>query len=337
MIRTITSVTAALLLFAAAAAASEPERPALRAEALVTGGLVRIGDLVDHAGIVANVAVFRAPALGQTGTISTAQVLDALRAHALVGLDPGSISEITVTRASRAISVHDIEALLTAALAKTYGLDGGADISLNFDRALRSAQVDPAVTAAPRIEQLRYDTRSGRFDGVFDVPGAPSARLRLSGTAIATAEAVSLTRSIARGEVIRMADLSLRRVPRAQIASDTLTNPDQVIGRAARNAIDAGRTLRASELMKPELVQRNENVTLVYQAPGITLAVRGKALDGGAEGDMIDVVNAQSNRTVRGTIVGPGQVAVASMTARVIAAAEANLDGSPRPSRVGAK
>jgi flagellar basal body P-ring formation protein FlgA len=336
MIRTIIYATGGLLLFAGAASA-EPERPALRAEALVTGSVVRIGDLVDHAGIVANVAVFRAPALGQTGTVSTAQVLEALRAHALVGLDPGSISEITVTRASRAIPAHDIEALLAAALAKTYGLGDAADVSLSFDRTLRSAQVEPTVTAAPRIEQLRYDTRSGRFDGVLDIPGASSARLRLSGTAIATAEVVSLTRSISRGEVIKMADLSLRRVPRAQIGSDTLTDPDQVIGLAARNAIDAGRPLRASELMKPELVHRNENVTLVYQAPGIMLAVRGKAADGGAEGDMIDVLNVQSNRTVRGTIIGPGQVAVASMAARVIAAAEARLDDAPSRSRVGEK
>jgi flagella basal body P-ring formation protein FlgA len=336
MIHTVTYAAIGLLLFTAGAAA-EPERPALRAEAVVTGSVVRIGDLVEHAGIVANVPVFRAPPLGQTGTVPTAQVLEALRAHALVGLDPGAISEVAVTRASRAIPARDIEALLAAALTKTYGLGQAADISINFDRALRSAQLEPTVTATPRIEQLRYDTRSGRFDAVFDVPGAPSAGLRLSGTATVTSEAVSLTRSIGRGEVIKMADLSLQRVPRAQIGSDTLTDPDQVIGLAARGAIDAGRTLRASELMKPELVQRNESVTLVYQAPGIMLAVRGKAIDSGAEGDMIDVVNAQSNRTVRGTIVGPGQVAVASMAARVIAAAEATSDDVPRRSRVGAK
>ena len=47
------------------------------------------------------------------------------------------------------------------------------------------------------------------------------------------------------------------------------------------------------------------------------LAVRGKAAEGGAEGDMIDVVNVQSNRTVRGTVTGRGQVAV-------------DLDGGPR-------
>jgi flagella basal body P-ring formation protein FlgA len=74
--------------------------------------------------------------------------------------------------------------------------------------------------------------------------------------------------------------------------------------------------------MKPELVQRGENVTIVYQAPGLMLAVRGKAKDGGAEGDMIDVVNLQSKRTVRATIIGRDRVAVEPMTARIIAAAD---------------
>ena len=37
--------------------------------------------------------------------------------------------------------------------------------------------------------------------------------------------------------------------------------------------------LRTADLVKPELVQRNENVTMVYEAPGITLTMRGKALE----------------------------------------------------------
>jgi flagella basal body P-ring formation protein FlgA len=78
--------------------------------------------------------------------------------------------------------------------------------------------------------------------------------------------------------------------------------------------------------MKPELVERGESVTIIYQSPGLMLAVRGKASDGGAEGDMIDVVNLQSKRVVRGTIIGRGQVAVASMTARIVAAADIPSD-----------
>jgi flagella basal body P-ring formation protein FlgA len=336
MIRALAVSLAAVLLLMNAAAA-EPERPVLRAEATVTGSVVRIGDLVDHAGIVADVAIFRAPALGETGTVPVAHVLEAMRAHALIGLDPGSISEITVTRASRTVPAHDIETLLAEAVAKGYGLGQAADIAISFDRALRTIRVEPSVTAAPRIEHLRYDTRNGRFEAELDIPGAPNARQRLSGTAMATAETVALTRPLARGEIIKMGDIAIRRLPRDQIGSDTITDPDQAIGLAARNPLTSGRALRAAEVMKPEIVQRNENVTIVYQVPGIMLAVRGKAVDSGAEGDMIDVVNVQSNRTVRGTIVGPAQVAVASMAARVIASADANLTDTLSRPRAGVK
>jgi len=337
--RTIGAVACSLaaLLLLMKTAAAEPDLPALRAGATVTGNVVRIGDLVDHAGIVADVPIFRAPALGETGTVPIASVIEAMRVHALVGIDPGSISEITVTRASRAIPARDIEILLADAVAKGYGLGQGADIAIGFDRALRTVHVEPSVTAAPHIEHLRYDTRSGRFEAELDIPGAPAARQRLSGTAVATTETVVLTRPLVRGEIVKMGDLAMRRLPRDQVGSDIVTDPDQAIGLAARGQLNSGRALRVAELVKPEIVQHNDNVTIVYQAPGIMLAVRGKAVDSGAEGDMIDVVNVQSNRTVRGTIVGPGQVSVASMTARVVASADTNLaDGSGRP-RTGAK
>ena len=40
---------------------------------MITGDIVRIGDLVENAGIVAEVPIFRAPDLGQTGTVSAAR------------------------------------------------------------------------------------------------------------------------------------------------------------------------------------------------------------------------------------------------------------------------
>jgi flagella basal body P-ring formation protein FlgA len=154
--------------------------------------------------------------------------------------------------------------------------------------------------------------------------------MRLRGTAVATTEAVELLRPLARGEVIKLSDITLRRIPRGQVSHETITNPDQAIGLAARGPISAGRPLHNNELTKPELVQRSENVTIVYQMPGLMLAVRGKATDGGAEGDMIDVVNLQSNRTVRATIVSRGQVAVAPITARIVVAAE-NVSSNSQP------
>src|SRR5215472_17177885 len=49
-------------------------------------------------------------------------------------------------------------------------------------------------------------------------------------------------------------------------------------------------------------------VTLVYQAPGLVLTIRGKALESGAQGDAINVLNLQSKRTLQGTVSGAGEV-----------------------------
>jgi flagella basal body P-ring formation protein FlgA len=82
--------------------------------------------------------------------------------------------------------------------------------------------------------------------------------------------------------------------------------------------------------MKPDLVQRSEAVTLVYEVPGIVLTLRGKAIDSGAEGDTISVMNEQTKRIVQGTIVGPGRVAIRNSLPRFAASsatrAAANTD-----------
>ena len=54
--------------------ASAPRRALKRASVTVAGDVVRIGDLVENAGAAADVPIFRAPDLGQTGTVPVARV-----------------------------------------------------------------------------------------------------------------------------------------------------------------------------------------------------------------------------------------------------------------------
>jgi hypothetical protein len=58
------------------------------------------------------------------------------------------------------------------------------------------------------------------------------------------------------------------------------------------------------------IVRRGEMVSLAFSAPGIQLATHARALDGGAVGDTIRLVNLSSNRTVSATITGPGAARV---------------------------
>ena len=67
---------------------------------------------------------------------------------------------------------------------------------------------------------------------------------------------------------------------------------------------------KIADLAKPDLVQRDQSVTLIYESTGLFLTIRGKALEGGTEGDVVSVMNLQSKRTVSGVVTGRGQVSV---------------------------
>lgn len=310
------------------------ERPRLKPEAQVTGDLVRVGDLVEHAGIIADVPIFRAPDLGATGTVSAQAVAEAVRVHALVGLDTGGLQEVAVTRASRTFAPKDIEDCVAQALASQYGLGASTEIAVSFDDTLRPLHVEPNADGEPQVARINYDAHNGRFQATVDIPTGPSTHspLRLSGRANATVEVVVLARTIERGALLKDADVALERRPRAQIGKDTITDRAQAVGLAARTNLEPGRPLRTAQLMKPELVKRNEQVTLVYEVPGILLTVRGKALESGAEGDVVSVLNEQSKRTLQGVVFGPGQVVISSAPARLAANASVNQpeDGGAR-------
>ena len=124
---------------------------------------------------------------------------------------------------------------------------------------------------------------------------------------------------VARGETLKDADIMMVRRPRARLGRDVISDRDKAVGMAARTALEPGRPLRAAELMKPLVVLRNEQVTLVYRIPGIMLTVRGKATEAGAVGDVISVLNEQSKRVIQGEVVGPGHVVV-NTNARHLAA-----------------
>ncbi len=293
----------------------------LRSEAVVTGDIVHIGDLIDHAGIVANIPIFRAPDLGSTGTVSADAVIEAVRAHALIGLDTAGVSEVTVTRPSRPILPKEIESRITRALAAQYALGQADDIALVFDRELRTINVEPGAKGDVRVDALTYDARVGRFDATLDIPGgsAGRSRLRFSGHAAVTVETIMLARPLSRGEIIREDDVTVQRRLRADVSSTTVTDIKQAVGFAARTSLQPDRPLRATDLMKPEIVQRNQSVTLVYEVPGIMLTVRGKASEGGAEGDMITALNEQTKRSVQGIVVAPGRVVVGGTDPRMAA------------------
>jgi flagellar basal body P-ring formation protein FlgA len=322
------------LASAAAPQMAAQSGPALKAQATVSGDIVRIGDLVEHAGAVSEVAIFRAPDLGQTGAVSADRVIEAVRSHQIIGLDTRGLTEIAVTRLSRVITPTDIETRIVRALAGQFGPADAKNLAITFDNEVRTFHVEPGAEGDLRVQRLGFEPRSGRFDVTFELPGSMAARrtaLRYTGTLSETFEAVVPMRTLAAGEVLKPADLVLVRRPKAEFAANVLTSPTQAAGLGAKRALRAGQVLRDGDLQRPELVTRNDTVTITFEVPGIVLTMRGQALESGALGDLVNVLNIQSKRTIQATVIGHGRVSVGVASARLAA------NSSPTNTRVRAE
>ena len=328
----VRSLLLALALLAAGTAPSlaqsreDVAAPVLRASVNVASDVVRIGDVVDNAGTAAQIAIYRAPDLGTTGSLATAQVLSALRAHQVIGVDTRDLKAISVTRLARTLDARDIELQVARALERRSGLGDAANLSLTFDRDVQTLQLDASNSGALQPVSARYDQRSGRFDVSFEIANDASAaptKLRFTGTAVEIVEAAVLARGVERNEVLKSSDVTIERRPKAEVGND-VAGRDGAVGMQARRQLRAGQALRTADLTKPDLVTRDQNVTLIYESSGLYLTIRGKALEGGTEGDVVNVLNLQSKRTVSGIVVGRGQVSVAIATPRLPAAADAS-------------
>lgn len=322
-------VATAALSPAQAQALPAPRRLQLHPELTLMRDLVTFGDLIS--GLSAQDAAmpaFRAPALGETGTIQVNRILEAARASAVLRegmeLDNPGIAQVVVTRAARRIMTADIEAAVKASLSERYGIDGRA-FALSIDGGAPSLAVEPELTGELTVAEIGYDDRSRRLQARLTVPGSAAMRLKpvkITGQLVETVEVVVPRRAIARGETLTAADIAVERRPRDSQNGEPLSDPKAAIDKAAKRALVAGMPLRSSDVERQEIVGRGDLVTIVYETPGLVLTMRGKAGEAGAMGDVISVTNPQSKRVLQGTVSGPGRVSVRSASGGRIASAK---------------
>ena len=287
--------------------------PALRANVTVNGDIVRIGDLVENAGPVADVPIFRAPDLGTRGTVAAERIIDAIRPQHLIGIDTRGLSEVIVTRASRSITPKEISARIAQALEGQYGFTTARNILVEFDREVRTLNVEPTATGDLQVLALTYNPRTTRFDVTFDLPSSAALRTqstRFTGIAFETIDAVTVDHPIERGAVLKASDLITQRRPKSEGAA--ITDIRAAAGLAARHRIAPRPTAtrRRSDEAGDRTAQRHRDDRLRSARVHADPARPGAG--SGALGDTISVLNAESKRVVHGVVSGPGRVTVST-------------------------
>lgn len=313
------------LALAATFAAAAADRPSLRGDVTVSGDLLTLGDLVANApAAAAATPLFRAPALGQAGTIQAQRILGAAEALGIGGVETAGRGHVTVTRAARHVGASEIEAAIRKRLVAQFGMDPNAT-GLSFEGTAPTLVVAPDVGGEVTASDVTLDRRSRRVQATVWIGPSPNerrAQARIGAVAVDLVEVAVAGRAIGRGDTVRAADVMLERRARDLVPPDAILDGSPLEGRVARRSLGAGSLMKPADLVRPELVGRGDVVTVSYETPGVSLTMRAKASEAGALGDTVGITNPQSKKVLQAVVIGPGRVSVsAAPTGRLAAAA----------------
>lgn len=219
---------------------------------------------------------------------------------------------------------HALTLLLLLCLALT-GVAVASNRAWQTHESIRSAAVDAALRGAP--EGLRADAdapdprlklpacpqplaadltaargSSARVTAEVRCPGATPWRLFLPVRLTLERPVLVATRALARDTVLAPADVRLAPLPSGALGSGVLFDVEGAVGRRLRRPVDAGQVLTINQLMAATVVRRGQQVMLEAEAPGYVVRMAGVAQRDGALGDIIEVQNVNSGRTVQAVV-----------------------------------
>lgn len=177
-------------------------------------------------------------------------------------------------------------------------------------RTAASVVLDAAlVQALARRHGLEWANETGIRRIIVRSGGAGGAALTpaVQTRGASTVEVLAYARNIAAGETIEPEDVVWTTVQAHQAPSDGADDAEEVIGLQARRPLRSGAAVRSADLARPRVIARGDMVDVTYESGGISLTLRGRALEAATVGEAFRVQNLESGRTIEVVAVEPGR------------------------------
>ncbi len=289
--------------------------PALRAEISVNRPVVTVGDMFEDAGLLAERALFRAPAPGTSGIVSLQAVRSAAVRAGLLEYSQEGILSVRVERQAAIVDATTLNDLIEADLSRRGLIGPGVEVETRFDVADISIRAENVAEPAT-LTSLGYQPGAGHFSARFNISGHDMP-VELSGRIELMVEVPHLAASLAAGATITAGDLEMKRVPLQFADTSGVERFDQIVGKQLRRASRAGVMLKAADLSEPLAVRRNTQVTVLLRSGPMTLSVLGQSLGDATAGQIVQVMNSVSRKIVSGVANADGSVEVTTAAAQL--------------------
>ncbi len=297
----------ALLVLAAATLLASPARAVgLRESTALSRPEVRLSDLFtvqDHDRVIGP-----APEPGGRIVVEAPQLAAIARQFGVDWRPSSTADRIVLDRPGRIFPQEQAIAALRGALV-TAGIPANFELEMP---AYAPPMVPPDSNARAEIDQVQYDPVSGRFTALLSIAadGMTPSHARLSGHVQEMGDAAVPTRRLAVGEIIGADDVKISRVSAALVRGAVARLPEQAVGMALRRPANTGAPLPLADLGRAAVVERGSPVQMEINLPGLSVAARGVAMEPGATGEHIRVMNPLSRAVMDAEITGPEHVRI---------------------------
>lgn len=283
----------------------------LKHNSIIESSVITLGDVFYDLPHSADKVLGPAPRPGSDMTLNARTLLRIAMAMKLDWRPSSGADYITLQRAATLISKDDIRKELSAAI-KDSGYTGDFELDIPAQAAEIILPVDQAATF--EMDTVTIDPKTDRFHTTLYAPSKanPLQTMRVAGAIHQVAKVPVLTSTMRNGTIIKASDIEMLTLRSRDLSADMILDADALVGTTPRRMILNGKPVTDNDIQAPQIVTRGQTVTMIFSNGTLQLTAQGKAMESGAKGDAIRVVNANSSRSVQAIVSGEKEVTIQS-------------------------
>lgn len=283
------------------------DRADVASDQILLGGIAQIDS--DDAAFVRKlegVILGRSPLPGKTRTLEPATLLSRLKQS---GIDPEKLDlqippEIVLSREAVTIDRDQIEQIVRTFL-QQQGEGKPGEAMVIKDIRVPEPVLLPKGPFSARVGVPKNSELVGNvpLQVTFNVEPDFERRIWVTVSLEQRVNVVVARRPLGRFKPIEANDVEMKAVDVAGLPADRIDDLEVAIGKRTRRAMESGTVLRPDLLEFPPLVKRGDRVRIIAESAGLRISAYGQVKQKGAQGELIPVVNLDSNKVIHARVV----------------------------------
>ena len=274
---------------------------------------IRLSDIFEGVPAEIDRDIARAPNPGQQVTYDTNVLTRIAHTYRLDWEPQSSLDHVVVTTPCTRITADTIREAVIQKVRENSTSQDIRNVSMDVTFDNHALEVDLPADQAPDFTLNNFTfnpvNKYFRADLVADTSSGPFSA-PVTGHVSVKRTIPVLAHQLDAHTTISADDISWIQVPEERITSATIVSEHDLIGRELRRDTNGDEIINTHDVMPPRFIVRGTLITMQIETPFMSLTVQGKALQDGVKGDVVRVLNTQSNRVIEGTVSAPGTVVI---------------------------